>query len=371
MDNNKYQFPVIAKWIVSILIIAIILYAFWYFRFLVGCIAISIVLSFIGRPLMKLLERISYKKFHIGNIPSTIITLSALILSIFLVFYTLVPLIISQAMNFANIDIYQIADFYAEPIKKIESFLYDYQIMSANTNLETLISNKILTMFQMFQINDIADSILGFGTSFIMGFFIIMFITFFLLKDAHLLYNFIMGVTPDEYINEVDRIITNTRSLISRYFIGLSLEILSMIALLSIGFYLVGFSNAILIASICGVMVILPYIGVIIGGAMGLIICITGYLSVDPSMDILPIIFKFIVIFGTVKLMDDFILQPFIYSKSVKAHPLEIFLVILMAGEIGGVIGMILAIPTYTFLRIIAKEFFSQWKIVQKITKGI
>lgn len=371
MNNNKYQFPVIAKWIVSILIITLVLYGVWYFRFLVVCIALSIVFSFIGRPLMKLLGKVHYKRFKIGNVLSTIITLATLIIVLFLVIYTLVPLIISQAMNFANIDIYQIADYYADTIKKIETFLYNYQLMSQNTNLETLISNKILNMFQMFQINDIADIVLSFGGNIIMGFFIIIFITFFLLKDAHLLYNFIMGITPDEYISEVDHIINNTRSLISRYFIGISIEILSMIALLSIGFYFVGFSNAILIASICGVMVILPYIGVIIGGAMGLIICITGFLSVDPTMDILPIIFKFVVIFGIVKLMDDFILQPFIYSKSVKAHPLEIFLVILMAGEIGGVIGMILAIPTYTFLRIIAKEFFSQWKIVQKITKGI
>ncbi|MFA6806405.1 MAG: AI-2E family transporter [Bacteroidales bacterium] len=371
MKENKYQFPVIAKWVVSIIIIAIVLYGIWYFRFLVGCIAISIVLSFIGRPLIKLLGKIHYNKLHIGNIPSTIITLTTLIGVIFLLIYTLVPMIISQAMSFANIDIYQIADYYAEPIKSIENFLYEYHIMASNTNLETLISNKILNMFQIFQINDMADVLLEFGTSIIMGFFIVVFITFFLLKDAHLLYNFIMGVTPDEHIEEIDRIITNTRSLISRYFIGISIEILVMISLFSIGFYIVGFSNVILIASICGTMVILPYIGVIIGGLMGLIITITGYLSIDPAIDILPIIVNFVIVFGIVKLIDDFVLQPFIYSKSVKAHPLEIFLVIIMAGEIGGVVGMILAIPTYTFLRIIGKEFFSQWKIVQSITKGI
>ncbi len=144
-----------------------------------------------------------------------------------------------------------------------------------------------------------------------------------------------------------------------------------MTGLLSLGFYLVGFSNVLLAAAITSVMVILPYIGVIIGGALGLIIILTGYLSVDPSMDILPIILKFVIIFGIVKIIDDFVLQPIIYAKSVKAHPLEIFVVILMAGQMGGIIGMILAIPTYTFIRIIAKEFLSKWKIVQKITKNI
>ena len=104
---------------------------------------------------------------------------------------------------------------------------------------------------------------------------------------------------------------------------------------------------------------------------MGLIITITSFLSTDASLSIAPIVLKFAIVFAIVKLIDDFVLQPLIYSKSVKAHPLEIFVVILMAGEIGGVIGMILAIPTYTFLRIIAKEFFSNWKFVQQITKDI
>lgn len=371
MKENKYQFPIIARWIVSTIIILLVLYGVWYFRFLVACIAISIVLSFIGRPLMQLLGKISYKQFRIGNILSTIITLASLIGIALLIISALVPMVISQAMSFANIDIYQIAEYYAGPIKSLETFLYKYQIMATTTNLETLVSNKILSMFQMFQINEIADILLGFGTSILMGTFIIIFITFFLIKDAHLLYNFAIGITPDTYINEVNRVITNTRNLISRYFIGISIEILLMISLFSIGFYFAGFSNVILIATICGTMVILPYIGVIIGGFMGLIITITGALSIDPAMNILPIIINFLIVFGIVKLIDDFVLQPFIYSKSVKAHPLEIFLVIIMAGEIGGVIGMILAIPTYTFLRILAKEFFSQWKIVQSMTKNI
>lgn len=371
MDSNKFQFPVIAKWIISILIIALVLYGVWYFRYIVVCIALAIVFSFMGRPIMKLLGKLHYKKFHIGNILSTAITMVIIIAVVFLTIYILVPLIISQAMNFANLDIYKIAGYYAEPIKRVENFLYNYQLMSKDTNLETMISNKILDLFQMFKLTDIANIILSLSGKIIMGFFIVLFFTFFMLKDAHLLYNFIMGITPDEYMDEVDRIITNTRNLISRYFIGVFIEIITMITLLSIGFYFVGFSNAILIAFICGIMVILPYIGVIIGGAVGIVVCITSFLSINPNIDLAPIIIQFVCVFGVVKLLDDFFLQPLIYSKSVKAHPLEIFLVILMAGEIGGVIGMILAIPTYTFLRIIAKEFFSKWKIVRQITKGI
>ena len=71
------------------------------------------------------------------------------------------------------------------------------------------------------------------------------------------------------------------------------------------------------------------------------------------------------------QMLDNFLLQPIIFSNSVNAHPLEIFLVILIAGTVAGISGMIFAIPFYTFIRIIAKEFLSQFEIVKSLTKNI
>ena len=73
----------------------------------------------------------------------------------------------------------------------------------------------------------------------------------------------------------------------------------------------------------------------------------------------------------TVKGLDDFVLQPTLYSSRVKAHPLEVFLVILLAGSAAGVVGMLLAIPAYTVLRVFAKEFFSQVSLVKKLTENV
>ena len=72
-----------------------------------------------------------------------------------------------------------------------------------------------------------------------------------------------------------------------------------------------------------------------------------------------------------IKGFDDFVLQPTLYSERVKAHPLEIFIVILIAGSLAGIVGMLLAIPSYTVLRVFAKEFFSQFRLVQKLTEKI
>jgi predicted PurR-regulated permease PerM len=324
-----------------------------------------------GRPLMKLLQKLKYKRFYIGNSVATTITLIVVVGIFGTVLYFLVPLIISQAMAFSNLDIYTIADYYAEPIKKAEDFLKEYQLMHDDTTLTDLVSQKIMSIFTLFNLTEAANWLLNFSSNFVMGLFVVIFCAFFFLKDSHLLYDFVDSLTPDKHLNKVHNIISNSRNLISRYFIGIFAEIMIMILLLIIGFYIAGFKNIVLIACFCGAFVILPYIGVFIGGFIGLMICLTSFLSIDPTMNIVPLILKFAVVFTIVKLIDDFMLQPLIYSKSVKAHPLEIFIVILVAGKIGGVVGMILAIPVYIFLRIIGKEFFSQWKFVHSITKNL
>ena len=336
MNTSKFQFPQIAKWIFSISIVALIIFLMWYFRFLVFCILLALILAFMGTPIQNLLQKFHIGKFHLSRTFSSAITLILLISIFALVGYLIVPLFISQAMEFANLDVYKIADYYAEPISKIEKFLYDYQLLPPNKNLEAIVSSYVLDTLNTLNITNIADSILNITSNLVMGTFIVIFITFFFLKDNNLVNKFINAVTPDLYLDEINKILSSSRSLISRYFLGIFSEIVLMIAILSLGFYLVGLKNVILIATICGVMVILPYIGVLIGGAVGLMVCLTSYLGADPTLDVLPIIIKFVSVFAAVKL-----------------------------------IGMILAIPVYTLFRIIAKEFFIKWKFIKKITENL
>ena len=371
MNSDKFQFPQVAKWVITALLIGLVFFLIWYFRFIVTCVLVALILAFMGAPIQNFLSKIRFRNIGFGKTLTTSMTLVLFIAIFALLVYFLVPMVVSQAMTFANLDVYKIADYYAEPIKKIESFLYEYQIMPTDTDLETLVSTQIMGAFSALKLTNLADSIVNFASNFLMGTFIVLFLTFFFLKDKGLVGRFIDSITPDTYLDEVNKIISSSRVLISRYFIGIFCEIICMITLLSIGFYLVGLPNVLLIACVCGVMVILPYLGVLIGGGIGLVICLTTYLSVDASLDIVPVVLKFVSVFAVVKLIDDFVLQPLIYSKSVKAHPLEVFLVILMAGELGGVIGMILAIPVYTLFRIIAKEFFIKWKFIKKITANL
>ncbi|MBQ7984789.1 MAG: AI-2E family transporter [Bacteroidales bacterium] len=373
MENNseKYSISNVIKWILILLGIGIALYLLWYFRFLVLCIFIALVLSIIGQPLMNALGKIKIGKIHLNKSLCSALTLIVEIGIISAVVYLLVPLIISQAQEFSTLDMNKIEQSYSAPMERINGFISKYNLLPDNVNLETYISSQVMGVLNSVKLPQIAQIALSLLGKIGMGILITAFITFFFLKDSHIVAKFIDSVTPDKYLNEVHNILRNSRNLITRYFIGVFCEILLMITLLSIGYSVAGFANAILIACICGIMVILPYIGVIIGGGIGLIILLTATLSANPSADVLTMVITYVCIFAGVKLIDDFLLQPFIYSKSVKAQPLEIFLIILMAGEIGGIVGMILAIPVYTFLRIIAKEFFNKWKFIKTLTKEI
>lgn len=370
-DLEKYGLNTIIKWVVTLGAITLVVYALWYFRFLVFCIFLAIVLSLVGRPLMETLGKVRIKKWKLNKSLCAGITLSTEAIIIGLVVYLFVPMIIAQGQSFADLDMQQMQEYYKVPVKNLENKLLSYNIIPSGMNLQDFISQKIASLFAGLKLPQIASGILSLAGSIIMGVFITAFITFFFLKDSHILTRFIDNITPDKYLKEVHNIINNSRKLISRYFLGVFCEIMLMITLLSIGFSIARMPSAVLCACICGCMVILPYIGVVIGGGIGFMIVLTGTLAQNPHADVFALTITYILIFATSKLVDDFLLQPMIYSKSVKAHPLEVFLIIIMAGEIGGVLGMVLAIPVYTFLRIIAKEFFSNWKFIKAMTKEI
>jgi predicted PurR-regulated permease PerM len=153
---------------------------------------------------------------------------------------------------------------------------------------------------------------------------------------------------------------------LKRYFGGLLGESLILTTVISVVLALFGMdlSDSLVIGLIMGVMNVVPYAGPFIGGLIS--VAMSTLTPIDGA-----ILYTMTVVFSTivvVKVIDDFIIQPTLYSERIQAHPLEVFLVILIAGYIGGVWGMLLAIPLYTILRVFAREFLSEYSIVRKLT---
>lgn len=343
----------------------------WFFSEIVFYVLIALIISMIGRPLVKKISSLIIKNYQIPESFAALITLVVIILISVMFFILFIPVLVNEAKVIAAIDIQTVMRIYQEPLQKLEVVLKSYNIINQDQTIVAVFTEKIMNMLQLINFSDLFSKTISFAGSVFISVFAILFISFFFLKDAQLFKNVLMMFTPIEYQTELKHVMISSRKLISRYFIGLLLEMLAMCILLWIGLSIIGVKNAFLISFIGGIMVIIPYIGVLIGTAVALVFGITTALSSNVNADILQITWQILVVYGVVKLVDDFVLQPFIYSNSVRAHPLEIFLIILMAGSLAGILGMVMAIPAYTFIRILAKEFFSHLSFVKKLTNKI
>jgi predicted PurR-regulated permease PerM len=298
----------------------------------------------------------------------TIVSLLGFLVGLFFLF---VPLITKQARLISNINVDEVVKYFAGVIDRLQGLLLSYDVIKADQTLQSILEKQIGSVISVADFSNLFEKIIGATTTVFIGFFSVLFLSFFFLRDRHLLRSGILLFAPDRFQSEVKTILHKTKIMLSRYFIGLVSQLLMMMILLSIGLSVFGIENAILIGFFGGFMNVIPYLGPIIGCIVGTVLG----MSVDLGMGMYEAAFNdgmtVILVFIAANLIDNFVIQPLIYSNRVNAHPIEILLVILMAGSLAGIPGMILAIPGYTVLRIIAKEFLSGFKLIDKLTENI
>jgi predicted PurR-regulated permease PerM len=143
--------------------------------------------------------------------------------------------------------------------------------------------------------------------------------------------------------------------------------------LIDIGMTIAGieFQQALVMGLILGILNVIPYVGPWLGLFIAIIMGVASHINQDFSTVVVPLIYYMIIVEAITHLIDNVVFQPVIFSNSVKAHPLEIFVVVLASGFAAGIPGMILGIPAYTVLRVFAREFFYGFKAVQKITSSL
>ena len=232
------------------------------------------------------------------------------------------------------------------------------------------IQKSIFSIFNPARIPELFSSIVGFMGNFLIGIMSIFFIAFFFLKEGDLFVKFLQALVPIDFEEQVMHAVEDASKLLRRYFVGVFAQVSIISVFMWVVLSVIGIKNAILIAFFAALINVIPYVGPIIGAAFGVFITISSNLDLglDFYTEMLPLILKVVAAFGAMQLLDNFLLQPFIFSNSVLAHPLEIFIVILIGAKLSGIMGMILAIPVYTVVRVIARAFLSEFKIVQKLT---
>ncbi|SDR01010.1 AI-2E family transporter [Flagellimonas zhangzhouensis] len=354
----------------AIAILAGIVILGWFFykiQSVIVYLAIAAVIALLGRPIVLFLR----KKLKFPNTLAVIATMLFMV-SIFLGILALfIPLITKQSQNLSLLDI----DMLTEKINSL--YLETLQYFGASTGSvneiisESHIEESMLSDLDLGFIPDFLNTFMNALSSFSIGFFSVLFISFFFLKDRNLLQNGLLTFVPDNKESNMVKSIEKINNLLSRYFAGILLQLFILFVIYTIALLIVGVENAIVIAFLCALFNIIPYIGPIIGGVIMITLTMTSFLGADFSSVIIPKTMYVLIGLAIGQLIDNFFSQPFIFSNSVKSHPLEIFLVIIIAGLLFGVVGMVVAVPGYTAIKVILKEFLAEYSVVQKLTKNL
>ncbi|MFA6127137.1 MAG: AI-2E family transporter [Bacteroidales bacterium] len=347
--------------------------AIWFFSNMVVFILISFVISMIGEPLVNLLQKIHFRKWHLPRALCSFLVLILFWVLVLLFFFTFIPLLANEFKYFSNIDINSILNDLGKPIGKVEKFMNDFGLAEEGFSLQAWATNSFRSAMGFARMSEILSDFAGLLGSIFITVLSVSFITYYFMKESHLFEDGVVMFFPEDKETSIRHAITSISELLKRYFIGVLLQSTCVMILIACGLLIVGLqlSHAVTIALIAGVLNVIPYVGPFIGSLMAVAIGTAVSMPMDVATELVPRIIYILVVMETTKIIDNVIFQPQIFSRSVKAHPLEIFLIILIAATIGGVLGMLIAIPTYTVLRVIGKEFFNQIKFVQRITTGI
>lgn len=359
----------ILKYTGYILLLVIIGYLLWRFFYLIGWVLIAAILSFIGQPLVRFFDRLHFKRFRMPHAASALLSLLVIILAFASLLAVFLPLIINQAEVISHIDVNKLEQNFHSPLEWLNTKLHTFGTIPEDQSTQDFIVTKVKDIVNLGSVGNFLGHFITAAGNIFVGIFSILFIAFFFLKDENMFEDGLLLFVPEKNHKRTRKVIADSKTLLMRYFIGIFLELLGVMSLITIGLWILGVKNALLIGFFGGIMNIIPYIGPVIGTTIGIFLGISSTLALGSYNDLMPQIIKLTSVFLVANFIDNNILVPLIYSKSVKSHPLEIFFVIIIGGGLAGLPGMLLAVPVYTLLRVIAKEFFNEFRVIKKLTE--
>ncbi len=319
----------------GILLLALAGYLLWRFSFLIVYTLVAAVVSFLGHPIVRFLETVRYKQIKIPRAVCAILALVLLLIAFLSLFAIFVPLITSQVQTLSKIDPGTLMVNLEIPLRWVEGHLREFGLIPENSTIRDELLLRLKSILSFSSISNIFNSIIGVAGSFFVALFSILFIAFFFIKDEELFAKGVLLFVPGNKHTSTRNVMRQSKRLLTRYFGGVILELLGVMTCITLGLTILGVKNALLLGFFGGLMNIVPYIGPVIGTLLGVVIGATaGLASGEPHL--LLLLIKIVAVFVVSNFIDNWVLQPLIFSSSVKAHPLEIFYVIIIGGSLWG-----------------------------------
>ena len=358
----------LAKYILIAAGIGIICALLWLFRSVLAYILIAVVVSLIAKPMMGWLQKISIRGRKAPNWLLATLSLILVMGTILTLITLIVPLVsgIVKDVSMANLE--ATVKSMATPLADLNVFLREnFPRLGSDFRLEIAIGQEMQKLLNVSAFSSIIGSAASIITTVAVGIFSVMFIAFFFIKDNGLFTQIVCALVPDKHEKTTEKALDDIEHLLSRYFIGVILEIIGVALVNFLGLWLVarlGVNAALGIAFLTGILNVIPYVGPLMGIIMGTIL---GLMIAPVGMGFWALTAILIAVLFFTQLVDNFLYQQLIYSTSIKSKPLEIFIVLLIVGHIGGPLAMIIAIPVYTVFRVVAFRFFRHYKAIQRL----
>ena len=321
-----------------------------------------------GYPITYRIEKIKIGKRKIPNSIAALLTIIIIVGLIFGLFFIIIPPLITEVKFLTTLNFHDVLQNILAQFPGLKRTLLK---LGTEEDLKQNLSAQLKHLVNTDNITLIVNNVFHYLGMLLGGTLCVLFITFFILKDEKIVRQSLLTITPSRFDNEMSDIFRTSKNMLSKYFAGLFIDMFIVSASIMVVLSILGIKNALLISFVAGLLNVIPYIGSMITMIIAIFLGVSGCISSGTYELIGPTINKIFFSLLSINLIDGFIIQPLIFSNSVKAHPLEIFIVTLMGATIGGIFGMVVALPVYTILRIIAKEFLTHLKFFKKITDTI
>lgn len=361
--------------LIKVGIFAVIALMCWYFRSVLVYVIGAFVVSLIGHPLVRLLRKIKIRGKSLPDALLTVVAIIIILATILLLIAQFIPVVTGIIHDTSLMNAQDLP--YNSLLDQLDLWLISiFPSLGSDFNLVNFLLDQFKDVLSFSSVSSMLGSVTTLASSLGVGLFSVFFISFFFIKDELLFGKIICALVPDRIEASVFSTIEDITHLLSRYFVGIIIEVLAVAIIDFLGLWLVariGVGYALGIAFMAGLLNIIPYVGPLVGEVMGVLLCLVLKYGAGVGLDVPVLAFMLIVlaIMLFAQFIDNMVLQPVIYSTSIMASPLEIFIVLLMAGHIGGTVGLIVGVPAYTVVRVIAARFFAENKIVKRLMPGI
>ncbi|MEP2772394.1 MAG: AI-2E family transporter [Fulvivirga sp.] len=347
---------------IFLFLVAFVLLA-WLFIDIFIYVVLAIVVSSLLRPLTHYISTAQFFKIRIPRFLAVIASYLIFIALIALFVVLFIPLISEQIEVISKIDFEALYARVTTPLTSFEDFLIANGLTSEEQGfIVNGLKENILELISGIRIGNILNQILSFTGSFFVGVIAVGFISFFFLYEMGSMRKKLISLIPNKYFEVTIAAYNKIERLLSNYLVGLAFQMVSIFTMASVGLSILGIKYALTIALFAAVANLIPYLGPLLGATFGILVGVSTGIDMVSAQDYLILIVKIVSVFGAVQIVDNIFLQPLIFSKSVKAHPLEIFIIIFAGASLAGIPGMIAAIPVYTVMRVSTSELYEGYR---------